>query len=247
MKIKISSFEGPLDLLLHLVDKAEVDLYEISVSEIADQYMAYILEMQELELEIASEFLVMAAKLLEMKSKMLLPPKEDDYERLLEEAEVLDPREELIQRLVEYKKFKDIAVKLREKEIERSRVYTRPPENLAPFVDQEDPNPVANISLFNLLDAFEAVLLQKAQEGLKTIEREEISIDEKMEEITELIRNKRQLYFSQLFHSGWSRARLIVTFLALLELMKKKTISCHQEDLFDDIVITYSEANQLGS
>lgn len=246
INVKIDSFEGPLDLLLHLIQKAEVDIYDISVSEITTQYVDYIHEMQQMELEIASEFLVMAATLLAIKSKMLLPKKEELFDPLLD-VEEMDPREELILRLIEYKKYKELAFQLREKEVARSQIYTRPADNLSMFIEQEEPNPVANISLFDLLEAFQDVIRVKEQAPMTKVERDELSIDTRMLEIKEMITLKGKITFVQLFEKGWSKDGLIVTFLALLELMKKKEISCEQPSLFSDIWIShYSEAEQNG-
>lgn len=246
INVKIDSFEGPLDLLLHLIQKAEVDIYDISVSEITTQYVDYIHEMQQMELEIASEFLVMAATLLAIKSKMLLPKKEELFDPLLD-MEEMDPREELILRLIEYKKYKELAFQLREKEVARSQIYTRPADNLSIFIEQEEPNPVANISLFDLLEAFQDVIRVKEQAPMTKVERDELSIDTRMLEIKEMITLKGKITFVQLFEKGWSKDGLIVTFLALLELMKKKEISCEQPSLFADIWIShYSEAEQNG-
>lgn len=249
INVKISAFEGPLDLLLHLIDKAEVDIYEISVAEITDQYMQYILQMQELELDIASEFLVMAAKLLAMKSRMLLPKKEELEPMLDEDYSDLDPREELILRLIEYKKFKEVAFKLREKEIVRSQLYTRPAEDLSSIgLEQDEPNPVADVSLFELVDAFEEILQERKKPTFTKVDRDEISIDDRMSEIRQLIQGQGNVRFSELFRGQWNKDHLIVTFLALLELMKKKEVFCQQGALFGEIIITnYVEENIGGT
>jgi segregation and condensation protein A len=249
INVKIDSFEGPLDLLLHLIQKSEVDIYDISVSEITIQYVAYIHQLQKMELEIASEFLVMAATLLAIKSKMLLPKKEAlSFDELSDmEMDELDPRDELIQRLIEYKKYKELAFHLREKEAARSQIYTRPAENLSVFLEQEESNPVANVSLFDLLDAFQSVLREKEEGPISKVERDEVSIDGRMLEIKTLIQQRNRVSFVQLFERGWTRDALIVTFLALLELIKKKEIRCEQDSLFADIWIShYSEAEQDG-
>jgi segregation and condensation protein A len=245
INVKIDSFEGPLDLLLHLIEKAEVDIYDISVSEITVQYVDYIHQMKQLELEIASEFLVMAASLLAMKSRMLLPKKEDlSFQPMLDmDMEEIDPREELIRRLTEYKKYKELASQLREKEAARSQIFTRPAENLSAFMEQEESNPVANVSLFDLLEAFQSVLQEKEEDPITRVERDEVSIDARMLEIKSFVQQREKVSFVQLFEQGWTRDGLIVTFLALLELMKKKEIRCEQDSLFADIWISqYSEA-----
>lgn len=245
INVKIDSFEGPLDLLLHLIEKAEVDIYEISVSEITVQYVEYVHQMKQLELEIASEFLVMPASLLAMKSRMLLPKKEDlSFQPMFDmDMEEIDPREELIRRLTEYKKYKELASQLREKEAARSQIFTRPAENLSAFMEQEESNPVANVSLFDLLEAFQSVLREKEEDPITRVERDEVSIDARMLEIKSFVQQRGKVSFVQLFEQGWTRDGLIVTFLALLELMKKKEIRCEQDSLFADIWISqYSEA-----
>lgn len=245
INVKIDSFEGPLDLLLHLIEKAEVDIYEISVSEITVQYVEYVHQMKQLELKIASEFLVMPASLLAMKSRMLLPKKEDlSFQPMFDmDMEEIDPREELIRRLTEYKKYKELASQLREKEAARSQIFTRPAENLSAFMEQEESNPVANVSLFDLLEAFQSVLREKEEDPITRVERDEVSIDARMLEIKSFVQQRGKVSFVQLFEQGWTRDGLIVTFLALLELMKKKEIRCEQDSLFADIWISqYSEA-----
>lgn len=239
IKIKIDAFEGPLDLLLHLIEQAEVDIYDISVAEITDQYVAYIRTMQELELEIASEFLVMAATLLAIKSKMLLPQEEEyAFQTTLDmDVEEADPRAELIQRLVEYKKYKQLAAHLREKETERSQTYTRPSDDLSVFIEEE-PNPVKEVSLFDLLRAFQLVLQKPPDEPLAKVEREEWSIGERMVEIKSVLAEKHKVAFSHFFQETKSKNQVIVTFLALLELMKKREIYCYQKRLFDEIWMT---------
>lgn len=238
LTVKIDAFEGPLDLLLHLIEKAEVDIYDISVAEITNQYIAFIHDMQELELEVASEYLVMAATLLALKSKMLLPKQEDASESAdVSEYDEIDTREELIERLIEYKKYKQLAMKLREKEVERSQIYTRPAENLSMYIQEGEVNPVANISLYHLLDVFYHVLNRKKVEPPARIERDEISIEKKMEEITSLLARKQHVYFSQLLQDARHKSEVIATFLAILELIKKKLITCHQEKLFAEISI----------
>src|SRR5690606_36310395 len=146
-----------LDLLLHLIDKAEIDIHEVSISEITIQYMEYLDAIKELELEVTSEFLVMAATLLAIKSKQLLPKppvfEEDTYEDWPDDG--LDPRDELIQKLIEYRKFKQIAHQLREKELVRSLVYSREPEDLSPFMKEEKVNPVEGIQVSDLIGAFQ--------------------------------------------------------------------------------------------
>lgn len=238
---KLESFEGPLDLLLHLIDKAEIDIHEISISEITDQYMMYLGAMQELELDVTSEFLVMAATLLAMKSKQLLPkpPVIEDFEDSWMD-DGLDPRDELIQKLVEYRKFKMIAEQLREKEHERSLVYTKEPEDLTPYMPKVQENPVKGLHVSDLILAFQKALRRAARRNvISTVKRDEISVKDRIRDIAELLKDHSMVRFSRLIRREMDRHEIVVTFLAILELMKMKQISCFQNRLFDDIVIQW--------
>jgi len=246
---KLDSFEGPLDLLLHLIDKAEIDIHEVSISEITIQYMDYLHAMKELELEVTSEFLVMAATLLAIKSKQLLPKPpvfEEDYEDWPDDG--LDPRDELIQKLVEYRKFKQIADQLREKEFERSLVYSREPEDMTPFLKEEIVNPVEGLHLSDLINAFQKALRRASRRNVvATIHRDEISVKDRIRDIVEVLKQFETVRFSRLIRENMDRHEIVVTFLAILELMKMKNIRCFQHQLFDDIVIHWrGESSQIG-
>jgi len=246
---KLDSFEGPLDLLLHLIDKAEIDIHEVSISEITIQYMDYLHAMKELELEVTSEFLVMAATLLAIKSKQLLPKPpvfEEDYEDWPDDG--LDPRDELIQKLVEYRKFKQIAEQLREKEFERSLVYSREPEDMTPFLKEEIVNPVEGLHLSDLINAFQKALRRASRRNVvATIHRDEISVKDRIRDIIEVLKQFETVRFSRLIRENMDRHEIVVTFLAILELMKMKHIRCFQHQLFDDIVIHWrGESSQIG-
>lgn len=243
VKIKLDMFEGPLDLLLHLIEKAEVDIYEVPIAQITDQYMRILSEAQQLELEIASEFLVMAATLIAIKSRMLLPKQEINEEELaLTDEEWFDPREELVERLLEYKRYKRLGEVLREREEERSKVYSRPALDLSSYAPET--NPVEGLTPDDLLQAFVDVLKnRKPPEPMTRVAREEISVSARMEEIYQELMTQGHLFFSKLV--TWNevtRERIITTFLALLELMKLKRIICRQNDLFGDILIEKLEA-----
>lgn len=240
---KLETFEGPLDLLLHLIDQAEVDIYDIPIKTITGQYMEYLSMMQELELEVTSEFLVMAATLLSIKSKMLLPKPpvvELDWDGFEEEE---DPRAELIQKLIEYRKYKGIADHLKDKELERSLIYTREPEDLTPYIPDVHVNPVEGLHVADLVWAFKKALRKMADRTrVSKIRRDEISVKDRIREIMEQLDfRKGKVLFSKLLETGCSREELVVTFLALLELMKMKAILCYQHKLFDDIVIQARE------
>ncbi|WP_109688122.1 segregation and condensation protein A [Tumebacillus permanentifrigoris] len=241
LNLQLDSFEGPLDLLLHLIDKSEIEITDIPIARITDQYLSYLHTMQELNLEFASEFLVMASQLLAMKSGLLLPrPIEMDIPLIDYEEDLdYDPRQALMERLIEYKKFKQLADDLRDREEKRNRVLTRPPENLTHLIPEVEPNPVEGVTLFDLLDAFRKALA-KAQpdEYVAGIQRDEISVEGRMQEVLDLmIFNGGRVRFSELLGSFYRRSDIVVTFLALLELMKGKKVICLQDHLFDDILI----------
>lgn len=235
VRIKLDQFEGPLDLLLHLVEKAEVDIYEISIVEITDQYMKILSDSEEWELEIASEFLVMAATLVAIKSRMLLPqPEKLDTDDDQASEEWFDPREQLVERLLEYKKYKRLGEMLRHKEQEWQKCYVRPPVDLTPYSKEQ--NPVEGISPDDLFEIFVSLLKEERKEPVATVVREEISVSDRMNEILELLEKEDYLTFRQLLSpTQRSREWVITTFLALLELIKCKQIVCHQEDVFSDI------------
>ncbi|RTE09658.1 segregation and condensation protein A [Paenibacillus whitsoniae] len=242
---KLEAFEGPLDLLLHLIDKNELDIYNIPIKEITEQYMDYVQAMQELELEVASEFLVMAATLLSIKSKMLLPkpPVIEFDEDFYDMDDDYDPRAELVAKLIEYRKYKSIADMLREKEVERSLVFTREPEDLTPFMQVLQENPVEGLDVADLLYAFRRTLRKLVNRNVVTrIRRDEISVKDRIKEVVGLLKERGgKLLFSKLFDYEMTREEIVVTFLAILELMKMKVIMCHQHRLFDDIVIQAKE------
>lgn len=247
---KLDSFEGPLDLLLHLIDKAEIDIHEVSISDITDQYMEYLHAMKEMELDLTSEFLVMAATLLSIKSKQLLPKPpvfEDDYEDW-QDDDGLDPRDELIQKLIEYRKFKQIAEQLREKETERSLVYSREPDDMTPFQKEEFVNPLEGLQVSDLIAAFQRALRKAARRNIvATVQRDEISVKDRIRDIVEVLKQFETVRFSKLIRENMDKHEVVVTFLAILELMKMKHIRCFQHQLFDDIVIHWrGEAAESG-
>lgn len=242
---KLETFEGPLDLLLHLIDKAEIDIQDIPVSEITEQYMEYLRSMQELELDITSEFLVMAATLLSIKSKMLLPKPPvieiDDFEYY--EDDGYDPRAELVERLIEYRKFKSIAIQLLDMESERSLIFTKEPEDLAPFVPNQIDNTLKGLHTADLIAAFRKALSKAAKRtSYQRITRDEISVKDRIRDVSEALQRGGKggkLRFSALLDDEMARHEIVVTFLAILELMKMKAIWCYQEKLFDDIVMEW--------
>jgi segregation and condensation protein A len=237
---KLEQFEGPLDLLLHLIDKNELDIYDIPIKEITDQYLTYIKQMHQFELDVASEFLVMAATLLAIKSKLLLP--KPPVEALKSEEQLLeqDPRVELVQKLIEYRKYKLIAEMLREKEMERSLVYTREPGDLTPYFIKVPENPVKDIAPEDLFFIFKRLLKKMAsRQVVSKIRRDEISVQDRMKQLLEILeRQEGRFLFSKLMSEDATRLEIVVTFMALLELMKIKKVSVFQHQLFEDIVVS---------
>jgi len=225
IKIKIPAFEGPFDLLLHLIRENKIDIYDIPISVITSQYLEYIEIMKELNLEIAGDFLVMAATLIQIKSRMLLPP---DEEAPSEEQE--DPRRDLVQRLLEYQRYKDAALDFRTKEDEWLKVFHR-----EPLSDEEEGELyLFDLSLFDLLDAFRNIL-EKAPSEIVSITKETLTVKNRMSMIMEIIEEHEAVRFEDLFKEGITRIYLIVTFLALLELIRLGLARAYQEREFGNI------------
>lgn len=236
-QIKLEMFEGPFDLLFHLIEKNEVDIYDIPIAQITEQYLEHISVMQMMDLEMASEFLVMAASLLAIKARMLLPKPVGAGDESVEEE--YDPRDELVEKLLEYKKFKVMADFLQEKEKFMTKVYTRPndEESFAHLFSEE--NPLEGISMNSLLETLKEVLDRVAEnEVVGEIKREEVSIRDKMKEIMRrLFYQNKGIAFKDLFRPGVSKVEIIVTFLAILELIKVGKVRAYQSQAFADIMI----------
>lgn len=228
-KFTLPSFDGPLDLLLHLIKQSDINICDISIVDITKQYLDYIEKMEELNLDIASEYLVMAAELVEMKSKVLLPQQEED-----EEEE--DPREELIQRLLDYQAYKESTKAFKELENIRKEVYTKEPSDLIEYREEKELD--LGISLENLLDAFQKFLNSKEfKKPLNTkIANKEYSVGKRCVQIRDILREKKQVSFEDLFEIA-TKEYVVVTFLAILSMSKKQEISIEQTKNFDNIII----------
>ena len=233
----INDFEGPLDLLLHLIKTSEVDIYDISIEEITKQYLDFINQMEELNLTIASEYLVMAAELIEIKSKLLLPNKKDLDEDEYEE----DPRENLINRLLEYKKYKDMIDTFKEMEEKRRDIFTKEPMDLKDFRSDEIEND-GDLSLDDLIKALNEFLQRKEDEKpISTkITKKEISVSDRTKDIRSLLHKKKKMSFFELFEIK-TREYVVVTFLSILEMAKHGEISIVQENNFRDITVNLKE------
>ncbi|TYR76403.1 segregation/condensation protein A [Rossellomorea vietnamensis] len=245
--VKIDAFEGPLDLLLHLIHSLEVDIYDIPMAQITEQYLLYIHTMKKLELDVASEYLVMAATLLAIKSKMLLPKHEEIAQEEDFEVEE-DPRDELVDRLIEYKRYKEAAEELKSREEERGRMYTKPPSDLSEYAEEKASGKLdQDVTIYDMLGAFNKLLRRKKlQKPVTTkITRQEIPIEKRMDEIlTHIKGSKEKQSFFSLFPDE-DREHIVVTFLAVLELMKRKQIIVRQEQNFDDFTVQSSEEAEL--
>lgn len=243
--VKLEAFEGPLDLLLHLIDKNKVDIYEIPIAEITNQYMEYIKEMQRRDLDVMSEFLVMAATLLDIKSKMLLPKEID------EEGEEVDPRQELVDKLLQYKLFKYMSYELRDKQVDASKAMYKEPTIPKEVLDYEEPvdleKLLGDLSLTKLHTIFKSIVKKQVDKidpirsKFGKIEKEEVSLGDKMIFVSEYAKVHREFSFRNLLEKQSSKVQIIVTFLAILELMKTGTIIISQKEIFDDILISLKE------
>lgn len=232
-QVKIDGFEGPLDLLLHLIKQYEIDIYDVPLTEVIDQYTEYVHTMQFLELNIASEYLVMAATLIEMKSQMLLPkPKlPEDQEEYIE-----DPKEKLMERLIEYRKYKMVAEQLKDKNEQQS--FTRPPTLVE---DEQSSVPMKNmdVSLYDMIGALNKMIQRKQWNAPleARVIRTEIPIEQRMEEIMQLVeRSEEPIVFDELFVEN-TRTHIVITFIAILELLNENKIYCTQEKNFGTLYI----------
>ena len=237
--VKLNVFEGPLDLLLHLIEKNKVNIYDIPIVTITEQYLDYVNHMEEEDLDVMSEFLVMAATLIRIKSKMLLPKVTEDDE------EEEDPRDELVRRLLEYKMYKYMSYELRDRLGDAAGVYYRKqdlPEEVLQYAPPSDPQELLRGLTLEKMSAIYQSLIRRQENKIDPIrskfgriEKEEISLSDKLLEMRDYAKEHRKFSFRQLMEDQHSRVQLIVTFLSILELMKMGHVHAEQEDLFDDI------------
>jgi segregation and condensation protein A len=235
-KVKLEVFEGPLDLLLYLIKKDEVDIYDVSIERITSQYLEYLETFRMLDLEIAGEFVVMAANLIYIKSRSLLPVHQQPPE---EDAEEEDPRWDLIRQLIEYKKFKDAAFQLHQRELVQEGLIARLPEK----PDFNEPALLeSEVGIFDLISAFQKVLkkVERKREDLREIFEENFTVSDKIDFIIWTVTGDKSVAFSELFASAASRTEIAVTFLALLELIRMKLLRVIQDGPFAEIEIRRS-------
>ncbi|MCI7812120.1 MAG: segregation/condensation protein A [Lachnospiraceae bacterium] len=244
--VKLQNFEGPLDLLLHLIDRNKVNIYDIPIAQITDQYMEYLHQMKEQDLNVMSEFLVMAATLLDIKARMLLPREET-------EEETEDPRSELVEQLLEYKMYKFMSYELRDRQKEAELAMFKKPTIPQEVLEYETPvdmeELLGDLTLAKLHQIFQEIMrkqesrIDPIRSRFGKIEKEEISLEEKMEDVLEYVWERKTCSFRNLLgrKKGKGKTQVIVTFLAILELMKMGKITIVQEHTFDDILITARE------
>ena len=239
--VKLEVFEGPLDLLLNLIEKNKVNIYDIPIVEITEQYLEYVNQMEKQDLDIVSEFLVMAATLIDIKTKMLLPKKVN------EEGKEEDPREELVNQLLEYKKFRYIANELKGKQLEAQKSMFKPPTIPKEVEKYEEPVDIhallADVTLMKLKSIFEEVMKRQREKvdpirsKFGKIEKDEVSLVERISDIKKYALQYKKFSFRVLLERQNSKMNVIVTFLAVLELIKGSVIRVEQEYIFDDILI----------
>ena len=240
--VKLQVFEGPLDLLLHLIDKNKIDIYDIPIVEITNQYMDYIKAMEREDLNVMSEFLVMAATLLDIKCKMLLP------KEVTEDGEEEDPRQELVEQLLQYKMYKYMSYELRDRELDGGRtMYKDPtiPEEVMDYVEPVDLDELlGDLTLATLNRVFQDVIrrqedkIDPVRSKFGKLEKEEVTVEEKLETVTDYAREHKHFSFRTLLGGQKSKMQTVVTFLAVLQLIKEGILIVQQEHAFDDIMIT---------
>lgn len=246
ISIKLEAFEGPLDLLLHLIDKNKINIYDIPIVEITNQYMEYIHQMEKQDLNLMSEFLVMAATLLDIKSKMLLP------REINEEGEEEDPRQELVNQLLEYKLYKYMSFELKDKLIDAEKNMYKPPTIPDEILKYSEPVDIkdllGDLTLSKLHRIFNSVMKKQVDKidpirsKFGNIEKEEVNISDKINYIEAFVREHKTFSFRRILEKQAGKMEIIVTFLAILELMKVGKINISQENTFDDIYISAAEA-----
>lgn len=249
LAVKIDVFEGPLDLLLHLIDKNKVDIIDIPIALITDQYMAYIADMKVDKMNIMSEFVEMAATLISIKTRMLLPKQKDEND------ELIDPRQELMEQLLEYKKYKLMAESLRSKRLEAGQVFFKKmtiPKEVASFIPKPDPDELLENLDFSMLYTIFQQMMKRNTEKIDpirskfgTIKKETFNIHDKIEYILNLRKTRKSFNFGDLLKETTSKSEMIATFLAILELMKISKIIVIQRNVFHDIDIEFIDELQV--
>ena len=242
-KVKLDIFEGPFDLLVYLIEHAKMSIYDIRVSEITTQYLNYIADMQAQDVAVVQEFMVLAAELIELKSRMLLPKSGQDEA----EGDEEDPRADLVSRILEYKRYKEMAAFLEEEADAASHSRSKPQEDLTPYVG--DPEELLKTDMNAFVKAFYAFLFRKQRidemrRVYERVERQRMSVENRIVQIREMFRGKTKLMFSEMIQGDTSPYNQVVTFMSLLELLKQKSVTATQRKRFGDITVKLVEQPQ---
>jgi segregation and condensation protein A len=228
--VRLDAFEGPLDLLLHLIRREEIDIWNIPIAHITEQYLEYLQIMKDLNINLAAEWVMMASTLIYIKSRMLVPQEKQEED---EEDQGEDPRNELVYQLLEHQKFKNAAEMLYSREEVENAVWNNPPEDAV-----GDVNEIVAVSLFDLLKAFHEVVRRFEEQRVMELDHEEVTVEQKIEEIRNRLLVRDNLLFSALFAGSRSKIQMIVTFLALLEVVRMREVWLYQKKAFEEIQIT---------
>ncbi len=239
-KVKLDIFEGPFDLLVYLIERAGVNIYDVNISEITDQYLAYVDVMEQIDPDTAAEFMVLAATLLQIKSRMLLPAEKTDKGTVIEE----DPRDELAKKIVEYKKYKYIAEVLRICEERGSRIYTKPREDISVYMGE--PEEYLNVDMNKFIKAFRLFLekrrrVEEVKKRYEQVAREKMSMERKSQQVSGLLRKRKRLSFGELLADEIDTYDIVLTFVTLLEMLAKSMITVNQPVVFGDIEVMLKE------
>ncbi|HPX70561.1 MAG TPA: segregation/condensation protein A [Bacillota bacterium] len=245
-KVKIQQFEGPFDLLVYLIEHAKMSIYDIKVSEITSQYLDYISELKRQDVSVAQEFMVLAAELIQLKSEMLLPKREDE-----ELASCEDPRKELVARILEYKRFKAVAALLAQKEEEGSHIHVKPKEDISVYASEPEESIYSSTEQF--VSAFRGFIFKKQRMAemhrqYERLERNRMSIEDRISQIMGLFgkRKKKKMMFSEMVERDPSRYGTVLTFVSLLELLKQRAVSAKQKKRFSDIEVSLISGGENG-
>ncbi len=241
-KVRLTNFEGPLDLLLFFIKRDELDIYDIPIAYIAKEFLDYIHLMQQLDLDVVGEFIVVAATLMQIKVRMLLPHEETD-----EEEE--DPRAELVRRLLEYKRYKEMAVEMQSKEMAARKLHFRKFFESDPreMDTDEDEDLLKDMTLFDLIRAFKFAIDNIPKKQVHEVEKLNVSVDEQLTYIQKILEEHGEISFLSLVTSMTEKIRIIVTFIALLEMIKQRFVTVHQSNSYDDILIVKRNEQQLAA
>ncbi|MBR0482185.1 MAG: segregation/condensation protein A [Firmicutes bacterium] len=236
-KVRLDIFEGPFDLLVYLIERAKMSIYDIQISEITTQYIEYVKQMEELDIELAQDFMVLAAELIQIKTRMLLPSeKVKEGEEYVQE----DPRAELVQRILEYKQFKEMGYFLSQQEEITSHIHEKPAEDLSVY--EGEPEEIISGSLNEFAQAFMEFILKKQRieemhRIYERIERQKLSMEKRISQVRDILSEKNETRFSELIEGDTTNFNKVITFMSILELLKDRTITAEQKKRYGDIIL----------